>query len=135
MLRTFQDFWRDVGLWEVGYWIPSGFEEQDDMLTVGDPSSSETHTHASTQRLDVQKPLWQWLRQQEPADCSLREWCPHQKLDCDGNNLLRAPRFSKSADGVLANVGNGIVLNANTSLHSESLTSGSLHRSISIEWY
>jgi hypothetical protein len=32
-------------------------------------------------------------------------------------------------------LGKGIVLNANKSLHSESLTSGSSHRSISIEWY
>ena len=61
--------------------------------------------------------------------------CPYQKLNFDGDDLLRAPRFSKSADGVLASEGNGIVLIANKSLHSESSTGGSSHSSISIEWY
>jgi len=36
--------------------------------------------------------------------------------------------------GLRPTLGNGIVLNANKSIHSESLTSGSAHTSISIEW-
>ena len=34
-----------------------------------------------------------------------KERCPYQKRNFDGDNLLRAPRFSKSADGGLASVG------------------------------
>ena len=64
-----------------------------------------------------------------------KERCPYQKRNFDGDNLLRAPRFSKSADGISPALGNGIVVSANKSLHLESLTSGSSHRSISIEWY
>src|SRR6516165_6702655 len=47
------------------------------------------------------------------------------------------PYFPSLLMGFRPTLGNGIVLTANKSLHSESLTStsGSSHRSISIEWY
>jgi hypothetical protein len=34
--------------------IAARFEEQDDLLAVGDPGSAEPHAHPSAQRLDVQ---------------------------------------------------------------------------------
>jgi len=73
VLGAFQDFWSDVGLWEVGYRIPAWFEEEENVLTIGDPSSGEPYAHAPSQRLDVQKPQRQGLGHQEPADCSWGE--------------------------------------------------------------
>jgi hypothetical protein len=70
---VFQGFRRDVSLWEVGYRIPAWFEEQEDVFTIGDPSSAETYAHPPSQRLDVQKPLRQGLGYQEAADCSWGE--------------------------------------------------------------
>jgi hypothetical protein len=61
VLVAFQRFWRNVGLREVSHRIAARFEEQDDVLTVGDPRSTETHAHAPPQRLGIQKSLRQWL--------------------------------------------------------------------------
>jgi hypothetical protein len=59
-----------VGLREIRDRIAARFEEQDDLLTVGDPGSAEPHAHLSAQRLDVQQPLRQRFGQKESADRS-----------------------------------------------------------------
>ena len=73
MVGAFQGVWGNVGLREVGYWIAARFEEQDDVLAIGNPDTSEPHAHAPAQRLDVQQPLGQRFGHEEPADCSRRE--------------------------------------------------------------
>ena len=70
MLGAFQDVWRNVGLREVGYRIAARFEEQEDVLAIGDPDSPEAHAHAPAQRLDVQQSLGQRFGHEKPADCS-----------------------------------------------------------------
>jgi len=55
ILGAFQDAWRNVRLREVGYRIAARFEEEEDMLAIGDPDSPEAHAHAPAQRLDVQQ--------------------------------------------------------------------------------
>jgi hypothetical protein len=56
--------WRNVGLR-----IAARFEEQEDVLAIGDPYSSEAHPHAAAQLLDVQQSLGQRFGHEEPADC------------------------------------------------------------------
>ena len=70
MLGAFQGVWRNVGLREVGYRIAARFEEQEDMLAIGDPNSPEAHAHAPAQRLDVQQSFGQRFGHEKPADCS-----------------------------------------------------------------
>ena len=70
MLGPFQHIWRHVGLRKVGYRIAAGFEQQEDVLAFGDPTSPEAHAHAPAQSLDVQKPLGRWLGYDELADWS-----------------------------------------------------------------
>jgi hypothetical protein len=55
VLVEFQDFRGDVSVSEIGYGIPTWFEEQEDVLAIGDPGSAESYAHAPSQRLDVQK--------------------------------------------------------------------------------
>ena len=70
MLGAFQDVSRNVRLREVGYRIAARLEEQQDVLAIGNPDSSEAHAHAPTQRLDIQQFLGQRFGHEEPADCS-----------------------------------------------------------------
>ena len=70
MVGAFQGVWRDVGLREVGHRIAARFEEQEDVLAIGDPGSAEAHAHAPAQRLGVQQSLGQRFGHEEPADCS-----------------------------------------------------------------
>jgi hypothetical protein len=46
MVGAFQGVWRNVALREVGYRIAARFEEQEDVLAIGDPGSPEEHAHA-----------------------------------------------------------------------------------------
>ena len=69
MLGALQGVWRDVGLREVGHRIAAGFEEQENVLAIGDPGSAEPHAHAPAQRLGVQQSLGQRFGHEEPADC------------------------------------------------------------------
>jgi hypothetical protein len=73
MLGAFQDVLRNVDFREVGYRIAARFEEQEDVLAIGDPSSSEAHAHAPAQPLDVQQSFGKRFGHEEPADCSRRE--------------------------------------------------------------
>jgi hypothetical protein len=50
--------------------IAARFEEQDDLLAVGDPGSAEPHAHPSAQRLDVQQSLRQRFGHKESANRS-----------------------------------------------------------------
>ena len=68
MLGAF--YWRDVGLWEVGHRIMAGFEEQEDVLAIGDPGSAEAHAHAPAHPLGVQQSLGQRLCHEKVPDCS-----------------------------------------------------------------
>ena len=70
MLGAFQDVRRNVGVREVGYRIAARFEEQEDMLAIGDPDFPEAHAHAPAQPFDVQQSFWQRFGHEEPADCS-----------------------------------------------------------------
>jgi len=70
MLGAFQGVWRNIDLRKVGYRIAAWFEEQEDMLTIGDPDSPEAHAHAPAQRLDVQQSFGQRFGHEKPADCS-----------------------------------------------------------------
>ena len=54
VVGAFQSMWGDVGLRKVGNWIAARFEEEDDVLAIGDPGSAEAHAHAPVQRLGVQ---------------------------------------------------------------------------------
>ena len=47
VLGALQGVWRDVALREVGHRIAPGFEEKEDLLTISDPGSAESHAHAS----------------------------------------------------------------------------------------
>jgi hypothetical protein len=69
MVGAIQGVWRDVGLREIGYRIAARFEQQEDVLAIGDPDSAEAHPHAPAQRLDVQQSLGQRFGYEEPADC------------------------------------------------------------------
>jgi len=53
VIIAFQNLWRDIGSWKVRHRIPARFEEQEHVLTVGDPNSAEAHAHAPAQRLNV----------------------------------------------------------------------------------
>src|SRR5262249_20323324 len=57
VLGTFESVWRDVGIREIGHGIAARLEEQEDVLAVCDPVSTETYAHASTQWLNVQQSL------------------------------------------------------------------------------
>jgi hypothetical protein len=57
ILGVFQDVWRYVGLRKVGYRLAAGFEQQENILALDDPTPCEAHTHAPTQTLYVQKHL------------------------------------------------------------------------------
>ena len=70
MLCAFQDIWRYVGLREVGDRIAARLEEQEDVLAIGDPDSSEAHAHAPTQTLHIQQSLGRRFGYYEPADWS-----------------------------------------------------------------
>src|SRR5262249_54232325 len=59
---------------EISYRIATRLEQQEDLLTIGDPSIAEAHAHPPTQRLDIQQPLWERPRHEEPTDRSCREW-------------------------------------------------------------
>jgi len=50
--------------------IAARFEEQDDLLAVGDPGSAEPDAHPSAQRLDVQQSLRRRFGHKESADRS-----------------------------------------------------------------
>ena len=56
MLGAFQRIWGYVGLRKVSYRIAARFEQQDDILAFGDPTSSQAHPHPPAQALNVQKP-------------------------------------------------------------------------------
>jgi hypothetical protein len=53
----FECVWGNVGLREICDRIAARFEEQDDLLVVGDLGSAEPHAHPSAHRLDVQQSL------------------------------------------------------------------------------
>ena len=57
MLSTLQSVRKDIGVQEIGHRIVARFEEQQDVLAIGDPVSAETHAHPPTQRLNVQQSL------------------------------------------------------------------------------
>jgi hypothetical protein len=71
MFGAFQNMRRNVGLREIGHRIAARFEEQEDMLAIGDPDSSEAHAHAPAQRLDEHQLFGQRFRDEESADGSL----------------------------------------------------------------
>jgi hypothetical protein len=100
MIGAFQDVWRNVSLREVSDRIATWFEEQEYMLTIGDPSASKTHAHAPAQSLDIQQFFGQWFRYEEAAHGSCRERAllPGQshcflpeKFDDRGSNVTLAP--------------------------------------------
>ena len=70
ILGAFQHMWRYVGLRKVGYRIAAWFEQQENILAFGDPTSSEADAHAPAQSLDIQQLLGQRFGYEEPADCS-----------------------------------------------------------------
>jgi hypothetical protein len=70
MLDALQDVWRNVGLWEVSYRVAARFEEQEDLLAIGDPDSSEAHAHAPAQVFDEQQPFRKRFRHEKSTDCS-----------------------------------------------------------------
>jgi hypothetical protein len=53
VLGELQDVRRDVGLREVGDRIPTRFEEQQNVLAIGDPLATEANAHSATRRLNV----------------------------------------------------------------------------------
>src|SRR5262249_16993580 len=70
MVGAFQRVQRDLGLREIRDRVAARFEEQEDLLAIGDPGSPEAHAHAPTQRLDVQQSLGQRFGHEKPADRS-----------------------------------------------------------------
>jgi hypothetical protein len=53
VLGELQDVWKDVGFREVGHRISAWFEEQQNVLAIGDPVATEANAHAPTRRLNV----------------------------------------------------------------------------------
>src|SRR5262249_28970128 len=70
IVGPFQHMGRYVGLRKVGHRIAARFEQQENILTFGNPTASEAHAHASAQTLDVQKPFGQWFGYDELAEWS-----------------------------------------------------------------
>jgi hypothetical protein len=53
VLTALEGVWRNIGLREIVHWIVAGFEEQEDVFAIGDPSSARPYAHAPAQRLGV----------------------------------------------------------------------------------
>lgn len=47
VLGAFQHMWGNIGLREIGHRITARFEQQEDLLAVGNPVSPEVHAHAA----------------------------------------------------------------------------------------
>jgi hypothetical protein len=70
MLTRFQRVSGDAVLREVSDRIAARLVEQDDVLAIGDPPSTEAHPHAPPQRLGVEQSIRQRMCDEEPADSS-----------------------------------------------------------------
>jgi hypothetical protein len=69
VIGLFHDAWGDIALRKVGHRVVPRFEEQKNLLAIGDPGAAEVYAHPSSQRLGIQQSLGQRFGHEKPADC------------------------------------------------------------------
>jgi hypothetical protein len=70
MLTRFERASGDAVLREISNRVAARLVEQDDVLAIGDPRSTEAHSHAPPQRLGIEQSIRQRMCDEEPADFS-----------------------------------------------------------------